>query len=221
MLTISPAQLAANQANSQQSTGPRTPEGKAKSSVNALRTGLTGRTILLSAAEADAYELHLARFACDLNPVGDRETELVQSLADTQWRLNRIPILEAGIYAARRIEHGDMFLDEADENVRALLLQTYIWETNRRVFNNLSLQESRLRRHYAHDLAELKALQQQRSEAEASSKVALPESVLTTMSPVRANGFEFSTVRTISAPAPIAAPKTDADNRLDSSHRAA
>ena len=164
--STSPAQLAANRANAELSTGPRTAEGKAKSSLNAVRTGLTGRTILLSASEAGGYELHVARFACDWNPVGDRETELVQSLADTQWRLNRIPILEAGLYASRRLDSADLFPEETDENVRALLIENYIWETNRRLFNNLSLQESRLRRHYAKDVAELKELQAKRREDE-------------------------------------------------------
>ena len=43
MRRASPARLAANQANSQLSTGPRTPEGKAKVSLNAVKTALTGQ----------------------------------------------------------------------------------------------------------------------------------------------------------------------------------
>ena len=217
MSTISPAQLAANRANSQLSTGPRTAEGKAKSSLNAVRTGLTGRTILLSATEADGYELHVARFACDFNPVGDREAELVQSLADTQWRLNRIPILEAGIYAARRLEYADFFLEEADENIRALLLQTYIWETNRRIFN-LSLQESRLRRNYAKDLAELQLLQQQRREVEQPSAPSSTEPATPLAAAVaKAVGFEFS-----KAPAEVPSDaNTDSVKSPDPTQRAA
>src|SRR6185437_6194490 len=42
---ISEAQLAANRANSQLSTGPTSEAGKAKSSLNAVKTGLTGRTV--------------------------------------------------------------------------------------------------------------------------------------------------------------------------------
>jgi hypothetical protein len=44
---ISASQLAANRANAQLSSGPQTPEGKAKSCLNAVKTGLTGRTVLL------------------------------------------------------------------------------------------------------------------------------------------------------------------------------
>ena len=196
--TISAAQLAANRANSQSSTGPRTPEGKGKSSLNAVRTGLTGRTILLSASEADAYELHVARFACDWNPVGDRETELVQSLADTQWRLNRIPILEAGLYASRRLQYADLFPDEEDENVRKLLIENYIWEANRSLFNNLTLQESRLRRYYARTEAELQELQAKRREIEAEPLPTEAAPKHAYHAPAPADGFEFS-------PAPLGA----------------
>ncbi|MBV9034055.1 MAG: hypothetical protein JO182_06140, partial [Acidobacteriaceae bacterium] len=85
--------LAANRANAQLSTGPRTDAGKAKSSLNAVKTGLTGRTVLLPNDEVAAYEAHIERFRKEFQPVGDQETHLVQSLADTQWRLDRIPNL--------------------------------------------------------------------------------------------------------------------------------
>jgi hypothetical protein len=58
----SEAQLAANRQNSQLSTGPKTEAGKAKSSLNAVKTGLTGRTVLLPSDDAAAYEAHVARF---------------------------------------------------------------------------------------------------------------------------------------------------------------
>jgi hypothetical protein len=45
--TVSAAQLAANRANAEKSCGPKTAAGKFTSSHNAVKTGLTGRTILL------------------------------------------------------------------------------------------------------------------------------------------------------------------------------
>jgi hypothetical protein len=50
-------QLAANRANTQLSTGPTSPEGKAKASLNAVKTALTGRTVLLSCDDAAMREL--------------------------------------------------------------------------------------------------------------------------------------------------------------------
>jgi hypothetical protein len=104
-----PAQIAANQANALLSTGPRTEGGKAKSSLNAVKTGLTGRTVLLPSEDAALYQQHVARFVQQYEPVGDEEQTLVQSLADTQWRLLRIPSLEAGIYALGRLEFAELF----------------------------------------------------------------------------------------------------------------
>ena len=59
----SQAQVAANQANAELSTGAKTPEGKAKSSRNALKTGLTGHTVLLPTDDAERYEAHLLSYA--------------------------------------------------------------------------------------------------------------------------------------------------------------
>ncbi|MGH9583349.1 MAG: hypothetical protein ACRD4O_10470 [Bryobacteraceae bacterium] len=71
--TTSPAAVAANRANAQLSTGPNSLEGKAKSTLNAVKTGLTGRTVLLPADDAAAYESHVQRFMKDLEPGRPRE----------------------------------------------------------------------------------------------------------------------------------------------------
>ena len=154
---LSPQRLAANRANAQLSTGPKTPEGKAKSSLNAVKTGLTGRAVLLPSEEAEAYETHLLQSLEEFAPVGVRETQLVQNLADTQWRLDRIPSLENGIFALGRMRYADLFKDRAQH-----LLDAHILIEDAKHFKNLHLQESRLRRQYQQDLKELKELQAQR-----------------------------------------------------------
>ncbi len=73
--------------NAQLSTGPRSEEGKRKSSLNAVKTGLTGVTVLLSTDDAAQYQRHIALYEKELKPVGIEESELVQSLADISWRL--------------------------------------------------------------------------------------------------------------------------------------
>src|SRR4051794_20742495 len=67
---ISPAQLAANRANAQKSTGPRTDTGRATSSKNAVKTGLTGRTVLLPADDVEEYAAFVTGFERDLKPLG-------------------------------------------------------------------------------------------------------------------------------------------------------
>jgi hypothetical protein len=78
--SLAPNRLAANRANALLSTGPTTSEGKAKSSLNAVKTGLTGRTALLTSEDAALYETHVERFREELQPVGERETQLVPIL---------------------------------------------------------------------------------------------------------------------------------------------
>jgi len=98
---ISEAQLAANRANAEKSTGPVTDERKAKSSMNAVKTGLTGRTVLLPSDDALIYQQHLDRHFSELSPATDRERALVQIVADAEWRLLRIHPLEASNLGAR------------------------------------------------------------------------------------------------------------------------
>ena len=145
---LSESQLAANRANAQLSTGAKTESGKAISSHNALKTGLTGRTVLLPTEDVAAYQAHIERTFKQFNPESDEEKRLTQSLADTLWRLDRIPSLEAGIYAIGRRELAAQFADEEDEAVRKAMIEAQIFLSYRRDLNNLSVQEARLRRQY-------------------------------------------------------------------------
>jgi hypothetical protein len=160
----SEAQKMANRANAQLSTGPNTETGKAKSSHNALKTGLTGRTVLLPTDDVAAYTGHVERFLLDYQPATDAEKALVQTIADTEWRLLRIPALESGIYAVGRRRLAEEFSDESDTAVRAAMIEAQIFITSRKDLSNLALQEARLRRQRETDVVELKTLQKQRKE---------------------------------------------------------
>jgi hypothetical protein len=155
------AQIAANQKNAQLSTGPTSETGKAKSSVNAVKTGLTGRTVLLPNEDALLYETHVSQFMKSHAPLGDDERNLVQSLADTEWRLLRIPALEMGVYAVGRLEFAELFANE-DEAVRKHLIEAKVFLAYQRQLNNLSIQESRLRRQRDKDIAAIRELQDNR-----------------------------------------------------------
>jgi hypothetical protein len=88
---------AINRANSKHSTGPRTEAGKQRSSQNALRHGLTCQSAVLPTEDPSAYEQHCRQFRDEYQPANATETQLVQELADTSWRLNRIPLLEVDV----------------------------------------------------------------------------------------------------------------------------
>jgi len=156
------AQLEANRANAQLSTGPSSPEGKAKCSHNALKTGLTGRTILLPSDDVAAYQNLVSLTNKKFEPTTDEEKLLVQSIADTEWRLLRIPTLEAGIYAIGRVELAGECAFETDPSARAAMIEALIFRTYRKDLGNLALQESRLNKQLEKHKAQLDQLQEDR-----------------------------------------------------------
>jgi hypothetical protein len=83
------AQLTANAANAQKSSGPKTERGKHRTRLNAYRHGLTGQICLLTADEHEAFEKHCTGIRESLDPVGALEIDLAQSIAVDHWRLKR------------------------------------------------------------------------------------------------------------------------------------
>jgi hypothetical protein len=79
-ITISPRRLEANQANAQLSTGPRTEEGKARSSTNGLKLGLTSKLRLTPEGQA-LYEQALPQWQDPADPPNSRQSELAHICA--------------------------------------------------------------------------------------------------------------------------------------------
>ena len=83
------SRIAANRKNAQRSTGPKTTRGKARSSRNATRHGLTSKQVVL----LDEDELEFARFSEDmageLSPQGRLEELLAEVAIAKAWRLRR------------------------------------------------------------------------------------------------------------------------------------
>ncbi len=94
-------------------------------------------------------------------PTTDKEKALVQTIADTDWRLLRIAPLEASIYAIGRLELADQFPTHADPTTREALILGKIFMTHRKDLTNLALQERRLRNQRKADIAELHELQKE------------------------------------------------------------
>ena len=181
-------------------TGPRTPEGKAISSLNALKTGLTGRTVLLSSDDAAIYASHIEQYRAEYSPIGLRETELVQSLADTSWRLRRIPGLEMAIYAQGHCEFAGCF-DNHDPSLRDSMIELQTHLKYEKQLRNLQIQESRLHRRYTAELKELRDLQRERTERDKAAREDHPHADrprtetprAAAPAPRREREFEFST----------------------------
>ena len=81
--------------------GPRTPEGKARSAMNALRHGLRARCFALLPEEDPAeWAEHLADLRAGLGPVDAAEEKLVTALAVAMWKEIRADRQEAEVLAA-------------------------------------------------------------------------------------------------------------------------
>jgi hypothetical protein len=134
---------AINRANSAHSTGPRTESGKQRSSLNALSHGLTARTAVLPTEDPDTYQRHLQQLLDEYAPATPTETQLVHEIANTAWRLNRIPFLEAGLLSQ-------------NPNPQSLIPQ----------LATLGLHGSRLSRQFQKALEQLRDIQEERRRLE-------------------------------------------------------
>jgi hypothetical protein len=124
-----PLQDAANLANAQLSTGPRTDEGKAVSSLNGLTHGLTAKTVLLPGEDPEEFQRLNERMQRNFRTGSTAEEALVTELASLQWRLLRIPQLEGRILSAETPDY--------------------------KTLDNIGLYASRLRRQFTTTLSDL------------------------------------------------------------------
>jgi hypothetical protein len=83
------AQIMANRNNSQKSTGPRTTEGKAVVSQNAVKHGLFAAEAVISGENPADYEAYHDQFLAELAPVGMTESVLAERVVSLSWRLRR------------------------------------------------------------------------------------------------------------------------------------
>ena len=91
----SDAKIAANRANAKKSTGPRTEAGKAASSRNNTRHGLTAKQLLLDTEDPAQYEALRKDLIESYRPANGAELMLVEEIAQNFWRLQRARNIEA------------------------------------------------------------------------------------------------------------------------------
>ena len=107
-----PAQIAANQKNSQLSTGPKSETGKAASSQNNFRHGFTGAFRVLSWENQDEFNRLSQQLGEEHQPSTPTETLLVTQLSQSWWLRSRALMLQ-----------NNCFADSVDEKQLALYLR--------------------------------------------------------------------------------------------------
>ena len=140
-MTVSAAKLAANRANAQLSTGPKTPDGKARVAKNALRHGLTSKDLIVAEDEREEFDSLRAGLLAEVSPETTLETLLFEQLLQAAWNLRRIRRLEAQLY------------DGVTDPLADGALETKI--------NTLARHQARHERSFHRALRELKALRTQ------------------------------------------------------------
>jgi hypothetical protein len=161
----SDARLRANRRNAQKSTGPKTPEGKTRSALNATRHGILSQVIHLPEEEMNSYNEFTERYVNSFAPVGAVETELANACADLQFRLHRLAAAEHNLFAIGHDQHGERWNTGHPESHAALTMA----ETLRRSGDPLALltlYEARLNRRFLQTLKQLRDIQADRRQRE-------------------------------------------------------
>jgi hypothetical protein len=93
-----PAQILANRANAQKSTGPRSVEGKAVSRFNALKHGLDAQTIVLPGEDPAEYDALARDYDRSMRPNTPTERFHVDTMIRADWQKRRLQLVEAELY---------------------------------------------------------------------------------------------------------------------------
>jgi len=114
-MSTSKRQAQANQGNALQSTGPRTPQGKARSSLNAVQHGVLSAKLILPGENAEQYQALLQSLLVELQPVGLLEQLLVERVAVAIWRQRRLVGAESAAVTEAQLATGLITLNRIME----------------------------------------------------------------------------------------------------------
>ncbi len=88
------AQITANQANAQRSSGPKSDQGKAISALNHFRHGLSGSFTVLSWEDQDEFNLLEGKLLAEHQPATPTEDLLIEKMSQSFWLRRRALTLQ-------------------------------------------------------------------------------------------------------------------------------
>jgi hypothetical protein len=152
--------------NGAKSRGPTTEAGKAASSQNALKHGMTARnTFILECESADEYHAFLAEHIAIHLPATPPEKELVEQMAIARWRIRRFVNAETVLIDCEIVRNRDKVEKEfatIDSDVHtAMAIRSLADES--RCLSLMSRYEARHQRCHDKAYAALRELQQSRT----------------------------------------------------------
>jgi hypothetical protein len=158
----SPRQIQANRLNAQKSTGPRTPEGKAVSAQNALKSGLDAESQFVTGEDRTDFAQLQNEYIARFQPLTPEERFQVDTLLRNDWILRRLFRAEAQLWEYHAIR--------ADRSEGVPLGEALV--AGNEVFRRLQRRITLAERSYKDAFAELERLQRARRSlaAEATSE---------------------------------------------------
>jgi hypothetical protein len=199
------AQINANRRNAQKSTGPTTPEGKARSSLNALKSGIDAWSHIIPGEDPAELEALTAAFLLHFHPADPNQLSLVDTLISTEWTQRRLRRIEAQLWNYRlecldkNLSHAD-FIDASIQHNSTL---GHAYQNALDPFTRIQRRIDSTNRMY---LRTLKALQDLQAAAFATP-VSEPPSPMPTQPLTPQIGFVLST--DLTAPEPPRLPRLD------------
>lgn len=112
-INVSDRKLAANRANAQKSTGPRSDSGKRIASMNRLEHGFRSEEVILPflGETVEEFEAFYTAIMDELNPQNSVQLNYAQDFIKSQWRLRRSIRAETGYFrdVASNLYYSHMF----------------------------------------------------------------------------------------------------------------
>jgi hypothetical protein len=143
--------------------GPRTPEGRRRSSLNATRHQLTSKVYIATPEESESYNSHIAAYMEALAPAGLLENELAILIAMDRWRLKRASMIENSIFAQGYLDHAET-IDVDNSQVAEALAEGKTWTSQAHSLSLLNTYEGRISRRVDKNMAQLNEMQTRRRE---------------------------------------------------------
>jgi hypothetical protein len=109
-----PKKIAANRANAQKSTGPRTPEGRIRAALNSLKHGLNSKHVVVPGEVAADFADFRRALQDEFQPADADQALLFEHMVAAAWRLRRIRRLETNMFDALLVHKEESLADRYD-----------------------------------------------------------------------------------------------------------
>jgi hypothetical protein len=152
-------------ANGAKSRGPKTEEGRKKSSRNAVKHGLYSASVVLSTEPRKQYNEMLDAYLLQFQPEGPVELDLVEEMVAAKWRQRRLRAIETQLLEDEMDYVEKRFRERGEEYNKLTLLSRSYKNQAQSALALLIRHEARLERAYSRALKNLLELQRLRKPA--------------------------------------------------------